>query len=153
VGSSSRPACSRPLDAVGALGRYLSEGLLQCFICHSERDWTQPVFRKLDDEDLNALFAYLQAIPPVKHVIDNIDQPTACAMCGGQHPLGRYNRPRENRTFMVTFPDGNACALVTENRRSFFCDGDIDHVTFVRGSTGRVTQAINNNTDIGARIR
>ena len=23
-------------------GRYLSEGLLQCFICHSERDWKKP---------------------------------------------------------------------------------------------------------------
>ena len=25
-----------------ARGKYLSEGLLQCFICHSERDWTKP---------------------------------------------------------------------------------------------------------------
>src|SRR4051812_20412692 len=23
-------------------GRYLAEGLLQCFICHSERDWSKP---------------------------------------------------------------------------------------------------------------
>jgi len=23
-------------------GRYLSEGLLQCFVCHSERDWKKP---------------------------------------------------------------------------------------------------------------
>src|SRR6188768_705362 len=22
-------------------GRYLTEGLLQCFVCHSERDWTK----------------------------------------------------------------------------------------------------------------
>ena len=23
-------------------GRYLTEGLLQCFICHSDRDWDKP---------------------------------------------------------------------------------------------------------------
>jgi len=23
-------------------GRYLAEHLLQCFVCHSERDWSQP---------------------------------------------------------------------------------------------------------------
>ena len=23
-------------------GKYLSEGLLQCFVCHSERDWKKP---------------------------------------------------------------------------------------------------------------
>ena len=26
-----------------ARGKYLNEGLLQCFVCHSERDWTAPV--------------------------------------------------------------------------------------------------------------
>ena len=25
-----------------ARGQYLTEGLLQCFVCHSERDWTKP---------------------------------------------------------------------------------------------------------------
>ena len=25
-----------------ARGKYLSEGLLQCFVCHSERDWKKP---------------------------------------------------------------------------------------------------------------
>ena len=56
--------------------------------------WT--AFRHLNDDDLNAIFAYLRAVRPVKHVIDNIDAPTKCAICGGEHPLGRYNvaRPR-----------------------------------------------------------
>ena len=53
------------------------------------------VFRHLNDEDLDALFAYLRALTPVKHVIDNIDTPTKCAICGGEHPLGRYNVPRD----------------------------------------------------------
>ena len=29
-------------DARIARGRYLAEGIGQCFICHSERDWDQP---------------------------------------------------------------------------------------------------------------
>ena len=50
------------------------------------------VFRNLSDDDLNALFAYLRALPPVKHVIDNVAAPTKCEICGGEHPLGQYNR-------------------------------------------------------------
>jgi len=61
--------------------------------------WT--VFRNLSDEDLDALFTYLRAIPKVKHVIDNIDKPTKCVICGGEHPLGQYNRPREVKLVSV----------------------------------------------------
>ena len=50
------------------------------------------VFRNLSDDDLDALFAYLKAMPPVKHVIDNVDAVTKCEICGGEHPLGRYNK-------------------------------------------------------------
>ena len=59
------------------------------------------VFRNLNDHDLDALFAYLRALPKVKHVIDNIDKPTKCAICGGEHPLGQYNRPRELKLVSV----------------------------------------------------
>ncbi|HXT69319.1 MAG TPA: c-type cytochrome [Vicinamibacterales bacterium] len=55
--------------------------------------WT--VFRNLNDEDLDALFAYLRALPKVKHVIDNIDKPTKCVICENEHPLGQYNKPPE----------------------------------------------------------
>ena len=51
------------------------------------------VFRNLNDDDLDALFAYLRAMPKVKHLIDNIEKPTKCAACGGEHPLGQYNKP------------------------------------------------------------
>jgi hypothetical protein len=47
----------------------------------------------MTDEDLDAVFAYLSAHRPAKHVIDNVNAPTACAICGGTHPLGEYNRP------------------------------------------------------------
>lgn len=50
------------------------------------------VFRNLSDDDLDALFAFLKAMPPVKHIIDNVDTPTKCEICGGEHPLGRYNK-------------------------------------------------------------
>ncbi len=62
--------------------------------------WT--VFRNFSDDALNAVFAYLRAMTPTKHVIDNIDAPSACKICGGVHPLGKYNRPRQ-RT-LVNYP-------------------------------------------------
>jgi len=40
-----RPLTDIKFEATGHRldrGRYLTEHLLQCFICHSERDWTQP---------------------------------------------------------------------------------------------------------------
>jgi mono/diheme cytochrome c family protein len=140
--------------------------------------WT--VFRHLDDDDLNALFAYLRAVTPVKHVVDNIDAPSTCAICGGAHPLGQYNRPRElklvdyplslvrdavgtyrfedgfelrtaiaNGVFQLKAPDGSGCRLVSEDRQTFFCEGDIDRLEFIRTPGGTVTHVVNNRTDIG----
>jgi mono/diheme cytochrome c family protein len=48
--ASASPSPGRPLREVAfprtaeriERGRYLAEGLLQCFLCHSERDWTAP---------------------------------------------------------------------------------------------------------------
>ena len=48
VAGETAPGHFRPLRDVVfprtpaelARGRYLAEGVLQCFICHSERDWT-----------------------------------------------------------------------------------------------------------------
>jgi hypothetical protein len=55
--------------------------------------WT--AYRHLTDADLDALFAYLMAYRPVRHEIDNVSEPTACAICGGTHPLGEHNQPLE----------------------------------------------------------
>ena len=44
-GTSIRPLTDRVFEATAARrdrGRYLGEGLLQCLLCHSERDWEQP---------------------------------------------------------------------------------------------------------------
>ena len=140
------------------------------------------VFRNLSDEDLDALFAYLRALPKVKHLIDNIDKPTKCRICEGEHPLGQYNRPvepvlvplpmadLEDAPGTYRFEDGfeirlalekrkllvryddQSCELVTTDRRVYFCQGDIDRIEFVRDSAGRIT-GILNNLEPGIKVR
>ena len=131
-------------------------------------------FRNLTDTDLDALFAYLGAIARVKHVIDNIDKPTKCRICEGEHPLGQYNRPVDVALVPVPIADlkdapgtyrfedgfeirlaiesgklllkldGNTCELVTTDRRVYICQHDIDRIEFVRDSAGRITGIVNN---------
>jgi mono/diheme cytochrome c family protein len=48
-------------------------------------------YRNLTDADLTAIFAYLQALPPVKHRVDNTEPPTRCAKCGNLHGFGNRN--------------------------------------------------------------
>jgi cytochrome c553 len=48
-------------------------------------------YRNLTDADLKAIFAYLQALPPVKHHVDNGEPPTQCAKCGNLHGFGNRN--------------------------------------------------------------
>jgi len=49
-------------------------------------------FRKMSDEDMKAIFAYLKSLPPVSHRIDNTSPKTHCQKCGGTHGLGEMNR-------------------------------------------------------------
>jgi mono/diheme cytochrome c family protein len=141
------------------------------------------VFRNLNDQDLDALFAYLQALPKVKHVIDNIDAPTKCRICEGEHPLGQYNKPPEVRLvplqmaelkgapgtyrfedgyevrlaieggkLHVKFDDGGGCELVTADRQTYFCEGDIFRIQFVRDGTSRIT-GITDNLEPARKVR
>jgi mono/diheme cytochrome c family protein len=48
-------------------------------------------FRKMTDDDLKAIFAYLRTLKPVKHTVDNADPATACKLCGGTHGGGDLN--------------------------------------------------------------
>jgi mono/diheme cytochrome c family protein len=48
-------------------------------------------FRTLSDEDLDAIFAFLASVPPVRHRVSNVDPPTFCARCGRRHGLGELN--------------------------------------------------------------
>jgi mono/diheme cytochrome c family protein len=48
-------------------------------------------FRDMTDEDLGAIFAYLNAVPLVRHRVSNFDPPTFCPLCGRRHGLGELN--------------------------------------------------------------
>lgn len=45
----------------------------------------------LTDDDVKAIFAYLQTIPPVKHRVDNTLPPTYCKLCRENHGAGDQN--------------------------------------------------------------
>jgi mono/diheme cytochrome c family protein len=49
------------------------------------------VYRNMTDEDIKAMFAYLRAVKPIKHSVDNSETPTACKLCGARHGLGDRN--------------------------------------------------------------
>ncbi|HVO61143.1 MAG TPA: c-type cytochrome [Terriglobales bacterium] len=48
-------------------------------------------FRNLTDDDLKAIFAYLQTLKPVKHRVDNTEPPTYCKLCQHKHGYGAMN--------------------------------------------------------------
>ena len=48
-------------------------------------------YGNMTDEDLKAVYAYLRALPPVDHLVDNSVAPTACRKCGNRHGLGDKN--------------------------------------------------------------
>ncbi len=52
-------------------------------------------YGKQTDEDLAAIFAYLQTIAPVKHHVDNSLPPTDCPRCGSSHGGGDQNEASE----------------------------------------------------------
>jgi len=50
-------------------------------------------FAAMTDEDLNAVFAYLKTLKPVRHRVDNTAAPTPCKLCKASHGLGAENSP------------------------------------------------------------
>jgi hypothetical protein len=48
-------------------------------------------FRHLTDSDLAAIFAYLKALPPISHKVDNSQPPTLCPKCRKEHGRGNQN--------------------------------------------------------------
>jgi hypothetical protein len=47
--------------------------------------------RGMTDEDLSAMFAYLQTLKPVRHQVDNAEPPTFCKVCRQTHGGGSQN--------------------------------------------------------------
>jgi mono/diheme cytochrome c family protein len=48
-------------------------------------------YRGLTDPDLLAIFSYLKTVPPVHHIVDNTEEPTACRLCKAKHGRGAEN--------------------------------------------------------------
>ncbi|HSB08503.1 MAG TPA: c-type cytochrome [Blastocatellia bacterium] len=48
-------------------------------------------YRNMTDQDLKDVFAYLKTLKPVKHTVDNTEQPTKCKLCGIEHGGGNKN--------------------------------------------------------------
>ena len=59
------------------------------------------VFRNLNDDDMNAIFAYFRSRRPVHHVVDNAEPPTMCPMCGQKHGFGDRNRPKIEQSVKI----------------------------------------------------
>jgi hypothetical protein len=57
---------------------------------HDAMPWL--AYGKQTDEDLRAIFTYLQSVKPVKHRVDNALPPTACPVCGATHGGGEGNQ-------------------------------------------------------------
>lgn len=49
-------------------------------------------YKGMTDEDISALFAFLQTLEPVAHSVSNVDEPTPCRRCGVAHGLGELNK-------------------------------------------------------------
>jgi len=49
-------------------------------------------FRGMTDEDLQAIYAALGAVEPVRHYVGNKGVPRHCPVCNQAHPLGEFNR-------------------------------------------------------------
>ncbi len=51
------------------------------------------VYRNMTDDDLDAIFMYLQTLSPVRHHVDNAQPPTWCLVCKNSHGAGDQNQP------------------------------------------------------------
>jgi mono/diheme cytochrome c family protein len=49
-------------------------------------------FKDMTDDDLGAIFAYLQTLEPISHRVSNTEPPTPCSICGTSHGLGESNQ-------------------------------------------------------------
>ena len=50
------------------------------------------MYRGMTDEDLKAIFAYIQTLRPVEHYVDNTLPPTLCKRCSLEHGGGGNNK-------------------------------------------------------------
>jgi hypothetical protein len=68
-------------------------GMVKARKVHDAMPWL--AFGKQTDDDLRAIFAFLQTVRPVTHRVDNTLPATLCAICGGTHGGGDQNVARK----------------------------------------------------------
>lgn len=64
-------------------------------------------FKNMNDQDLEAIYAYLRSLPPSKHFVNNQEPAKVCAICGEKHGGGERNK-REKPKGIAVNPDGYA---------------------------------------------
>ena len=77
-------------------------------------------YKNLNDEDLKAIFAFLQSLAPLRHAIDNTTHPTMCKLCGQLHGQGDRNQAYEVKPVKI-----NPALLNTYQGQYRFSDGQI----------------------------
>jgi hypothetical protein len=75
-------------------------GMVKARKVHDAMPWAS--FGGQTDEDLRAIFQFLQTVRPVKHRVDNALPPTPCPVCGARHGAGDQNVPRSATTISST---------------------------------------------------
>ena len=73
----------------GLFAQVMRTGYVKARKLNQIMPWT--VFSGMTDEDLAAMFAYLQTVPPVHHRVDNTEPPTYCPLCKSTHGAGDQN--------------------------------------------------------------
>ena len=64
-------------------------GMVKARKIHDAMPWM--TYARQTDEDLRAIFAFLQTVTPVRHRVDNALAATRCPVCGGLHGGGDQN--------------------------------------------------------------
>jgi mono/diheme cytochrome c family protein len=83
-------------DATG-IGNYTEEMFVKAmrtgYVGKRQLNTAMPwqFYSGLTDEDLKAMYAYLETLPPISHRVDNTQPPTACKKCGQKHGAGDAN--------------------------------------------------------------
>jgi mono/diheme cytochrome c family protein len=73
----------------GTFFQAMRQGRVGARELHSEMPWI--FYAQMNDDDLKAIFAYLQTLKPIKHQVDNTEPPTYCRLCKQKHGLGASN--------------------------------------------------------------
>jgi mono/diheme cytochrome c family protein len=78
-----------PYYDVGLFIRAMREGKVGARQLNAAMPWS--FYGKMTDDDLKSVFAYLRAVKPIKHRVDNTVPPTNCKLCRMKHGLGETN--------------------------------------------------------------